>query len=147
MALVKKQDVKYFRMNGQTTHHHYLTQIPDLPKDIPCRKVVNLTLWKPDRHKLIKHSSNKPFARIHSFFSVFDRYDKFCQKISAPWSYNIWPTFVTLFRQTKPVGCTLINLVGDRHDFDRQCTLKSDERQRRKQYEKVKEFHPSDRQF
>ena len=59
----KETRCKVFSMNGQTTHHHYLTQIPDLPKDIPCRKVVNLTLWKPDRHKLIKHSSNQTFCR------------------------------------------------------------------------------------
>ena len=38
--------------------------------------------------------------------------------------------------QIIPVGCTLINLVGDRYDFDGQCTLKGDERQRREQSEK-----------
>ena len=40
---MKKQDVKYSRMNGQTTDH-YLTQILDLRKDIPCEKVVTLSL-------------------------------------------------------------------------------------------------------
>ena len=30
---MKKRDAKYFRMNGQTTHHHYLRQILDLPKE------------------------------------------------------------------------------------------------------------------
>ena len=49
--------------------------------------------------------------------------------------------------QIKPVGCRLIILVRDRYDFDGQCALKGDERERRKQYEKVKEFHPSDRHF
>ena len=51
--------------------------------------------------------------------------------------------YIAKFMQIKPVGCTLINLVGDRYDFDGQCTLKGDERQRREQFEKVKEFHPS----
>ena len=55
--------------------------------------------------------------------------------------------YIARFMQIKPVGYTLINLVGDRYDFDGQCTLKGDERQRRKQYEKVREFHPSDGQF
>ena len=40
--------------------------------------------------------------------------------------------YIAKFMHIKPVGCTLINLVGDRHDFDGQCTLKGDERQRRK---------------
>ena len=37
---------------------------------------------------------------------------------------------IAKFMQIKPVGCTLINLVGDRYDFDGQCTLKGDERQK-----------------
>ena len=44
--------------------------------------------------------------------------------------------------QIKPVGCTLINIVGDGYDCDDQCTLKGDERQRREQSDEVKEFHP-----
>ena len=46
--------------------------------------------------------------------------------------------------QIEPVGCTLSNLVGDRYDFDGQCTLKSGERQRIERSERVKEFHPPD---
>ena len=49
--------------------------------------------------------------------------------------------------QIKPVGRTLINLVGDRYDYDGQCPLKGDAIQRRKQHEKVEEVQPSDRQF
>ena len=55
--------------------------------------------------------------------------------------------YIAKFMQIKPVGFTLINLAGHRYDFDGQCTLKGDERQRRKYYEKVKEFQPSDKQF
>ena len=38
--------------------------------------------------------------------------------------------YIAKFMQIKPVGSTLINLVGDRYDFDGQCILKGDERQR-----------------
>ena len=51
--------------------------------------------------------------------------------------------YIAKIIQIKPVGCTLINLVGNRYDFDGQYTLEGDERQRREQSEKVKEFHPS----
>ena len=45
--------------------------------------------------------------------------------------------YIAKFMQIIPVGCTLINLVGDRYDFDEQWTLKGDERQRREQSDTV----------
>ena len=72
---------------------------------------------------------------------------KIYQHLGAKTFGQLLSHYIAKFTQTKPVGCTLINLVGDRYYPDCQCTLKGDERQRRKWYEKVKEFQPSDRQF
>ena len=69
------------------------------------------------------------------------------QHLGAKTFGQLLSRYIAKFTLIKPVCYTLINLVGNRYDFDGQCTLKGDERQRRKQYEKVKEFHPSDGQF
>ena len=50
--------------------------------------------------------------------------------------------YIAKFMQIIPVGCTLVNLVGDRYDFDGQCTLKSDERQRREQSKESERILP-----
>ena len=53
-----------------------------------------------------------------SLLQCICKYDEFCTEISAPQSKNIWATDTTWY------------------DFDDQCTLKGDERQRRRQSEK-----------
>ena len=69
MARVKEQDVKYFRMNGQTTHHHYLRQILHVSKDKPCRKVVNLTsleAWSSQADEAFKQPNLLPESILSS---------------------------------------------------------------------------------
>ena len=43
MVLMKMQDVQYFRVNGQTTHHHYWRQIQDLSKGCKSDSVKALS--------------------------------------------------------------------------------------------------------
>ena len=66
------------------------------------------------------------------------------QHLGARTSLDLIPRYIAKFMQIKPVGCTLINLVGDRYDFPNQITLKGDERLRREKSKKSKEFSASD---
>lgn len=43
----------------------------------------------------------------------------------------------------KPSRCTYLHFVGDRYDFGEEKSLKGDERHRRDQSEKSREYHPS----
>ena len=64
---------------------------------------------------------------ILSSVYLIDKTKKY-QHLGAKTFGQLLSRYIAKFMQIIPVGCMLINLVGDRYDFDEQCTLKGDER-------------------
>ena len=139
---MKMQDVQYFRVNGQTTHHHYWRQIPDLSKGCKSDFVKALSSQVDETFKQPNLLPDFILSSVYliDMMSFVQKYQHL-ENRTFDYLFTCSCKFAK-FMQIKPVGCILIDISGDDgYDFDGQCTLKGDEKRKKRT---VKEFHPSD---
>ena len=96
-----------------------------------CKSDFVKTLWS-QVDETLKQSNLLPESILSSMYlvDIMSFVQKF-QHLGNKTFGQLLSRYIAKFMQIKPVGCTLINIVGDGYDFDGQFTLKADERQRR----------------